>query len=170
MREPFDLSREAALTLCLTTMDLPEHQTWNNGKHGRFAQYSSHSYFTLDVPVSNADGSKTPTGSTMANLLDRFHNQEVPYAPEEIVWSEFELVESLSTSPTSVRTPDDDTFERDSKDFAPSMRDFYQHSGISPQSRQGQAGVMDVSVEGMEYFNNCFSQGQINKLIFGSQC
>ena len=160
-------------------MALPEYQTWHNGKDERFAQYSSSNYPMLDVPFSNADGSKTPTGSlvnhpdystTMADLLDGFCNQEVPYTSEEMAWSEFELAESLSTSPTSVRTPDDDTFERDSKDFAPSVRNFYQHGGTSPQSRQGQAGVMDVSVQEMEYFNNCFSQGQINKLIFGSQC
>jgi hypothetical protein len=140
-----------------------DHQTWHNGKG--VAQYLSNGCFMLDVPVSNADGSKTPTASlvnrpgcssTIANL-DRFHNQEVPYASEEMALSEFEFVESLSTSPTSVRTPDDDMFEQDSKDFA-LVRDFYQHDGISPQSRQGQAGVMDVSVEEMEYFNNCFSQ------------
>jgi len=133
----------------------------------------------LEVPFSNADGSKTPTGSlvnhpdyssTMADLLDGFCSQEVPYTSGEMAWSEFELMESQSTSPTSVQTPDDDIFERDSKDFAPSERNFYQHGGTSPQSRQGQAGAMDVSVHEMEYFNNCFSQGQMNKLIFGSQC
>lgn len=159
-------------------MALSEYQTWHNGKDERFAQYSSSNYPMLEVPFSNADGSKTPTGSlgnhpdyssTMADLLDGFYNQEVPYTSGEMAWSEFELVESVSTSPTSARTPDDDTFERDSKDFAPSVRNFYQHGGTSPQSRQGQAGVMDVSVQEMEYFNS-FSQGQINKLIFGLQC
>ena len=152
-------------------MDLLECQTWRNSEDGSLAQYSSDNYPMLNVPYSNADGSKTPRGSlvnhpdcssTMTDLLDGFCNQEVPYMSEEMEWSEFELVESFSTSPTSVRTPEED--------FAPSVRSFYQHGGISPQPRQGQAGVMDVSVQEMEYLNNCFSQGQINKLIFGSQC
>ena len=160
-------------------MALPECQTWHNSEDGGFAQYPANNYPMLDVPFSNADGSKTPTGSlvnhpdyssTMADLLDGFCNQEVPYTSEEVEWSEFELVESLSTSPTSARTPDDEVFERDSKDFAPSVRNFYQHGDISPQSRQGQAGVMDVSVQEIEYLNNYFSQGRINKLIFESQC
>ncbi|OCL13162.1 hypothetical protein AOQ84DRAFT_125180 [Glonium stellatum] len=138
-----------------------EYHNWQYGKDGNFAQYSPNNDFAmLDVPVSNADGSKTPTGSlinnpnyvpTMTGFHDGFSNGDV-YASEEVGW-DFELVGSLSTSPTSVRTPDDDTFERDLNDFAPPVRNFYHQGGISPQSRQGHADVMDMSAPEMEYFN-----------------
>lgn len=135
-------------------MDLFENDTWKLETEEWYAPVLPNDYTVLEVSEGNADRSKTPTGSLVTHTgfsstgtaaIDAFRSRNNSNTLEDMDWQEVEAPESLSTSPTSVRTPDGDTFEQELVDYPDSMRNFYQFGDMPPRVRQDSTDLMDMS-------------------------
>ncbi|KAF2185062.1 hypothetical protein K469DRAFT_726934 [Zopfia rhizophila CBS 207.26] len=98
----------------------------------------------LQYAQYNDPRSKTPTslinhtGHSPGPLsTPQSRNNSQP--PEPMNWDD--VPDSLSTSPTSVRTPDNDSFEVEMLDASNDMRNFYENENIATHVTQGEAGM-----------------------------
>ena len=84
------------------------------------------------TPVSLVNHSGLSPGPLSTPPRSRNPSQPPEQAPEQMIWDDTNG--SPSNSPTSVRTPDNDSFEAEMLDAPGHMRDFYQNQngGLLP--------------------------------------